>query len=333
VFRGLSVAVPATVTGAVLEVLGRAVDRAGLRGLWLYDGQDGAGRAGGEALTLAGAATQHTRKVTIGVVVDPAAGRPPAVVAKELTAVDRLSEGRAALVLGRPPGQAVAARPPGATTRAGLEGAAVGDTDVERYLAICQTVLYATADATGERMAPARRGAAGRPTSRVGAAGHAELRGPAVPAPNLPPPVQQPGPPVGLVEPASADLAGLAQVWGTAVVTDRLERVDELGGRGGPLRAVSPHPRLPVLWWQPVPVPDRWASFEDAIAAAQQRGAAGVVVDLGPRLGGGHTTHGPAGSRDSSRRTATEDPAGLVDLVELVGRFGRLVAGLWGRAG
>lgn len=84
-----------------------------VEGIWVADAADaheldGGGDAGGtlggaaagDAMVLAGALARWTRRVTVGVLVDLAWRGSPALVTKEITAIDRLSGGRAALGLG-----------------------------------------------------------------------------------------------------------------------------------------------------------------------------------------------------------------------------------------
>jgi alkanesulfonate monooxygenase SsuD/methylene tetrahydromethanopterin reductase-like flavin-dependent oxidoreductase (luciferase family) len=74
-----------------LVALARAVEAAGLGALWLVEGT----ARGLDPMPLAGSLARTTTTLGIGVLVRPALGRHPSVVARDVCALDRLSGGRA----------------------------------------------------------------------------------------------------------------------------------------------------------------------------------------------------------------------------------------------
>lgn len=83
---------------AALADVVAAVEAAGATGIWLAE--DAAPGPGPDAVTVAGAVARWTRTCTVGVVADLRRGRAPSLLAKEVTAIDVLSHGRAALAVG-----------------------------------------------------------------------------------------------------------------------------------------------------------------------------------------------------------------------------------------
>ncbi len=75
--------------------LALGAERAGLGALWLCEGPRGCI----DPVPLAGAIAELTSSLGVGVLVRPSHGRHPAVVARDITTIDRLSGGRAALGL------------------------------------------------------------------------------------------------------------------------------------------------------------------------------------------------------------------------------------------
>lgn len=104
VVRGLGICLPvsgpeggAGLPLAHLAEVAMAAEEAGARSLWLAEGPpDGPGP---DAVTVAGALARMTRSCTIGVLADLRTGRAPSLLAKEVTAIDVLSGGRAALAI------------------------------------------------------------------------------------------------------------------------------------------------------------------------------------------------------------------------------------------
>ena len=74
-----------------------AADRSGFDAVWVADGPDAGGFV--EPCTVAGGLAATTSTAVLGVVADVAHHRHPAVLARDLNAVDLVSGGRAAIVL------------------------------------------------------------------------------------------------------------------------------------------------------------------------------------------------------------------------------------------
>lgn len=122
VVRGLGICLPvsgpqggAGLPLAHLAEVAMAAEEAGVHSLWLAEGPPD--DPGPDAVTVAGALARMTRSCAIGVLADLRTGRAPSLLAKEVTAIDVLSGGRAALAIawgepGGPLGAATAA--PGA---------------------------------------------------------------------------------------------------------------------------------------------------------------------------------------------------------------------------
>lgn len=116
VVRGLGICLPvsgpeggAGLPLADLAEVAMAAEEAGARSLWLAEGPPA--DPGPDAVTVAGALARMTQSCTIGVLADLRTGRAPSLLAKEVTAIDVLSGGRAALAIawgepGRPLGAA-----------------------------------------------------------------------------------------------------------------------------------------------------------------------------------------------------------------------------------
>jgi alkanesulfonate monooxygenase SsuD/methylene tetrahydromethanopterin reductase-like flavin-dependent oxidoreductase (luciferase family) len=88
---------PAAAGGAVVTVVeaARAAEQAGVGTLWLA----GARLGGIDAGPLAGAVAGATERIGIGLVDRPVRGRHPSALARDVTAVDRLSGGRSAVAV------------------------------------------------------------------------------------------------------------------------------------------------------------------------------------------------------------------------------------------
>jgi alkanesulfonate monooxygenase SsuD/methylene tetrahydromethanopterin reductase-like flavin-dependent oxidoreductase (luciferase family) len=104
-----------------------AAERAGFDSLWVDDrcrdsngvAPTEAGPVSFEAMTLLGALAVRTTRARLGTLVTPAGLRPPAVVAKQATTIDLLSNGRMVLGLGVGAGESV----PGGSPFEALEDA------------------------------------------------------------------------------------------------------------------------------------------------------------------------------------------------------------------
>jgi alkanesulfonate monooxygenase SsuD/methylene tetrahydromethanopterin reductase-like flavin-dependent oxidoreductase (luciferase family) len=96
-----------TTAASRLAELARVAEGAGFDSLWVPDRageQPGRSRDDGEAYSALGALAVVTTTARLGALASPVPGRPPAIVAKQLTTVDVLSSGRAVLGL-RPAGR------------------------------------------------------------------------------------------------------------------------------------------------------------------------------------------------------------------------------------
>lgn len=115
---------------AGLRALGQAAEAAGLDALFVPDRPEDVLDADGalEAYTALGALAVSTTTVRLGALASELPGRPPALVAKQVTALDHLSGGRALLGLG------VAA------------GARAGRAELRDALGVCRA-LFASVDA------------------------------------------------------------------------------------------------------------------------------------------------------------------------------------------
>lgn len=97
----LGVCLPVSAVGrpALVPELAAVAESAGVESIWLAQ-DPSAGPAAGDPIVVAGTLAAWTTRCTVGVLVDLSAGQAPSVIAKELTALDVLSAGRAALGLG-----------------------------------------------------------------------------------------------------------------------------------------------------------------------------------------------------------------------------------------
>lgn len=312
VLSGVSLAVPTDLDADVLRTLAHLAEEHRLAGLWLFAPHRGAP----DAVTMAAATARWTESAAIGVVVDVAGGQAPAVVAKEISTLDRLSGGRAVLVVRHGP----------AGVGMGLLRAVTAIAD---YVAVCQAVLR-----RAEPAAPLAAGLAtgrplGQPPDRSGAVdrrpggGQRWSQAVASDAPNLPPPLQVPGPPVVMAVGGRRTVLELAASYDAAVVSrtsaPALRRTRAIAAAANAQAAVGCPTLLSCQPWPSSGTLDRLVATLTELLSGP---ADGVVVALGPAAGDAASYGAPtAGQPTSGAPGAPTEQLVPVDLLSAVERL------------
>jgi alkanesulfonate monooxygenase SsuD/methylene tetrahydromethanopterin reductase-like flavin-dependent oxidoreductase (luciferase family) len=84
-------------SGALISVaeVARLAEDGGIGTLWLAESRSG----GIDPMPVAGSLARMTSTLGIGIIIRPSLGRHPSVVARDITTIDRLAEGRAAVAV------------------------------------------------------------------------------------------------------------------------------------------------------------------------------------------------------------------------------------------
>lgn len=293
---GLGVCFPAgaSLSAPALADLGAVADEMEVEVLWVVDG---AVRPGGfaDGVTVAGALARCTRRCSVGVLTDLSVGRAPSVLAKEITALDVLSDGRAALGIGWGawwPGQPDGT---GWTPTTGLPrgGAPVGTRLRPQGLADAARWVEEAAMVCRGMWSASPFTFAGRHLSVTGAVNH-------------PAPVRGGGPRL------LVSVAGRRRALGVA------ERARAALLQGGAAAGIRRTAATAASYGLQVPLVTRrwWAAGEDAervVADLAIQAAAGASAALVALPFGGHGTADPGQPADALRRLAdAARRAGLV---------------------
>lgn len=235
---------------ADLRALGAAADAAGFDALFVPDRPERVLATEGalEAYTALGALALSTTVVRLGALASALPGRPPSLVAKQVTTLDRLSGGRALLGLG--------------ITGGDWKGRA----ELRQALAVCRAMFCSEEAVSAGGRRHGVEGAVNRP-------GPVQAGGPPV--------VVMVRPGDGLLLPVAARHADVVVLAGSLSAVRRRRRLIGAVGRR-PGRQGTPH----VLALVPLGAPGGDGSaVTAAVQRALECGVDGVVLDLPPGTG------------------------------------------------
>lgn len=261
-----------------LGLVAAAAEGEGFGHLWVAEERAASGSTEAEpatgvtsadAITVAAALARLSTRIGVGVLTDAAGGRAPSLLGKELTTLDHLSNGRAALGLGWVPWTTrSAATGPGPSTQAAVElppgGAPIGTGPTVRGLLDRARWL--------DDAAAILRGMWGAPSFTFAGAHLAVTE-----AVNHPPPVQRGGPALMFpltdrsvtLQRALRHRAAVVTAGSPASIERTLRVASSLGATS-----------VPVLAWRQWDAARSADELASDVATVRQAGAAGAIVAL-----------------------------------------------------